>query len=1805
MTYVKKTLSVMLALVMAFSAFACLGSAYEVNGGTSVADYYPAFTQGPNSAVKTYAQLAAEYGGTSVWDTTPWVYFAVEVLESDGSGNWVPTDHYVQPGQQLKIRYYLKSNALLTVVVFHQLATLDLFDGFYTGMAPIAGSENMVSCGHPFEQADRYAGFVKVYETDATTNIKNGVPSDVLLQVGALGYNTSQNVSKTTSCVAFTSDLPIGEITRTVGELDEGTVAYLIFDEGNLKVNNSTAKCTVKLPDPTKVDTTDPEKTLAKNIKNDSAWTGTGGAKMTAADIFTADCNHVFTIGDAPSVTGFNATFMDGATELTSFAVTSGTTANMPSATDVTKAGYTLIGWSDGTNTYAPGTQNVALTANTTFTAVWGGTANFIVEGAPYGTAQTVATGAQFTAPAAPAGDFLGWYVQGDANETLVSFPYTANGDVTFVAKFNVVVKHFVYFYDGTELVDSAEVAEGAAIEYPTLEARTGFTYEWDTPNAVMGTTDMTINVVWTATGSAINFVTNGGTTVTAITGSYGDVVSAPAEPTKTGYSFGGWFTDNTTFQNAYTFTTLPLEAVTVYAKWNANQYDANFYITGEAEPYAVVSDVDFDTAFQAPALPEETGYTFSAWTPASFVMDAEGKDYYTTKTPNQVSITFKSSTGVTLQSGTQAYNAVLSCPNPGTVEGKTFAGWGTSAGEVIIAASAIGTATVPADATTYYACFTDTLYTLTYKVDGEIYTTEQYAANAKITLVTYTAAPGKSFSGWTCAYTKMPAADIEATGTTSDIQYNINYYAVNDDTQAFATFTATYGQAVPAPTNTPSREGYEWGGWDNSETTVSSNLVIYGTWSAEEYTLVFTDGADNELQYPTYYGETFTKAAIEEIVGNTFDVTGKTYVWTYDDEAITFPFVIPALDNGDTVELVASYSDTNYTITYWKDGVKTGTVDTYTYGQQITLAALPTKTGTTYTAWAYSNGNPAPTTMPAENIDLYTTGSATVYHDVWMYGDDVVDERDVAYGAAIPVIAIPELPDGATGAYWDPQLTTQPVGNQTFTLQVQFGTVQYAIETYKQAYIEGVLGYELAGTKTSSATAGAHVTATATAIRGYVYDEDNALGVAEADVAGNGSTVLKLYYNLDEYTLEVVDNGVTTPVTYKYTQAIVTPTAAGKTGYSFDSWTWTLKSNGASISAPETMPYNDIVATAKYNINKYDLVPVVDDVEGTATQVTFGTAIPELAAQTKTGYTFHGWYTDSDYETAYVFGSAMPADTVKVYGYFTINTYNLILKDGNETIDTIPFEYGAAVTGVEDASKTGSEFKGWSPALPTTMPANDVTVNAIFERIDYNVNFVVDENTTTKTAKYGDPLPTVTNPAKVGYVFTGWLDADNKAPSDYASMPANALTFTAQFELGSFDAKFYADGELVDTKADVEYGDTFAAPETDPEKAFYTFKGWKLTGTADTAIVEFPYTMNAEGLSFTAVFEYNSDSCRVASVERVTTPYYSRGEAQYKITLADGIEASKIFVYDGTKTIKYSKATFDVYGTETSGVVSITEVEGAQVWVVKAVLAAAANTYKAYCESTDGTADTLESALPFDVAYDTKDDEVVAAEIKSAAISGTEVLRGEYLTWTFTTSTDVTWIKLATSYTVGETTKNLTTLYKYTNSSENIVITDSGDTRTWSITMRFTYASDDVLYVVENWAVSYRVGTATDWFAYETLAPEVTVYAVEDYMPTTTYAKYTLVSAAPEAASVTLNEYKNIVIKTTDDCDKVRISVAGKSATYQKTSKNVTVDTESEEGFITWTISYKFTKSGSNEYSVCTRGTAWGDAKTFTVAAN
>ena len=162
----------------------------------------------------------------------------------------------------------------------------------------------------------------------------------------------------------------------------------------------------------------------------------------------------------------------------------------------------------------------------------------------------------------------------------------------------------------------------------------------------------------------------------------------------------------------------------------------------------------------------------------------------------------------------TYAYGATITPPAAPELEGHTFNGW-TNLPE-----------TMPAADTQVSAAFTVNNYTLTYIVNGKTYTTQTYAYGFTITPPAAPKLTGHTFNGWTNLPETMPAADTQVSASFSVNTYTITYYL---DGNVYTTQSYAYGATITPPEVTVG-EGREFTGWQLlPETMPASNLTIYG----------------------------------------------------------------------------------------------------------------------------------------------------------------------------------------------------------------------------------------------------------------------------------------------------------------------------------------------------------------------------------------------------------------------------------------------------------------------------------------------------------------------------------------------------------------------------------------------------------------------------------------------------------------------------------------------------------------------------------------------------------------------------------------------------------------------------------------------------------------------------------------------------------------------------------------------------------------------------------------------------------------
>ena len=167
----------------------------------------------------------------------------------------------------------------------------------------------------------------------------------------------------------------------------------------------------------------------------------------------------------------------------------------------------------------------------------------------------------------------------------------------------------------------------------------------------------------------------------------------------------------------------------------------------------------------------------------------------------------------------------------------------------------------------------------------------------------------------------------------------------------------------------------------------------------------------------------------------------------------------------------------------------------------------------------------------------------------------------------------------------------------------------------------------------------------------------------------------------------------------------------------------------------------------------------------------------PDAPAATP-GYTFGGWNKADG--TAWDYASDKVTDNITLYAKWAANTYTITFDTaGGSEIAPITQDYGTVITAPEAPTREGYTFIGWDKEIPTTMPAENMTVTAQWEINQYTITFDTNGGSEIApiTQDYGTAITAPANPTREGYTFIGW---DREIPT---TMPAENITLKAKWK--------------------------------------------------------------------------------------------------------------------------------------------------------------------------------------------------------------------------------------------------------------------------------------------------------------------------------------------------------------------------------------------------------------------------------------
>ena len=285
-----------------------------------------------------------------------------------------------------------------------------------------------------------------------------------------------------------------------------------------------------------------------------------------------------------------------------------------------------------------------------------------------------------------------------------------------------------------------------------------------------------------------------------------GGAATAPANPTRTGYTFTGW---DVAFNNITANTV-------VTAQYSINSYTVTFKDWNGS--VLKTETVNYGGAATAPADPTRTGYTFTGWDRAFNNITANTivtAQYTPNATIDYYTVTFKDWDGTTLKTEQVADGSAATAPANPTRTGYTFMGWDVAFDYIT------------AD-TVVTAQYSINSYTVTFKDwDYSIIKTETVNYGGAATAPADPIREGYTFTGWDRTFDCITTDTIVRAQYTKSI--TANYYTVTFkdwDGTVLKTELVEEGKSATAPVGLM-RAGYTFIGWDIAFNCVTSDMII------------------------------------------------------------------------------------------------------------------------------------------------------------------------------------------------------------------------------------------------------------------------------------------------------------------------------------------------------------------------------------------------------------------------------------------------------------------------------------------------------------------------------------------------------------------------------------------------------------------------------------------------------------------------------------------------------------------------------------------------------------------------------------------------------------------------------------------------------------------------------------------------------------------------------------------------------------------------------------------------------------------
>ena len=579
---------------------------------------------------------------------------------------------------------------------------------------------------------------------------------------------------------------------------------------------------------------------------------------------------------------------------------------------------------------------------------------------------------------------------------------------------------------------------------------------------------------------------------------------------------------------------------------------------------------------------------------------------------------------------------------------------------------------------------------------------------------------------------------------------------------------------------------------------------------------------------------------------------------------------------------------DVDYAIHHYKqnidddDYVKAETNNTK--GKLLSTTAVSARTDDDYAGFDAQPFNQI--TLNNSNLSVNIYYNRKYFSVTWMNGSTQISTKSYRYRAPFladkPADPTPEAGKHFVGWNTVSDATValsfngseQVMGNTTYyAIFADNASKKYHVEHYQQNADDD--GYTIidADTEEDSKPFGSQTTATAKSYEGFTAQPFSQLAVAEDE-----STVVKIYYNRNEYTV-TWKNGSATVLSdsYKYGSALQVPAdpAAPAATKHFVGWNTNATAVTAMPVATQTVPIDGATYYAIFAENdskQYIVEHYLQNVDGQT--------YPATPFETETGAGLIGAETEATTNTypgftapATITQQTITASGATVVIKYTRNKYDVVWKKGTETLSTnANVLFGAAIQAPADpTAEAGSHFVGWNSDSQATsamnMAGQTVTVGgntyyAIFAQnatVHYTVKHYQEELNGTYPSE-------PTNSDEGTGVFGLNTTATARSYDGFTAQPFSqeiikedeTTVVRIEYKRNTHSLTWNGNGG---TLSGGTSGNSikFGAPITEPTPARtgYTFFGWGTAADANETVT-IPATMPDNNLAYYAIWKIN-----------------------------------------------------------------------------------------------------------------------------------------------------------------------------------------------------------------------------------------------------------------------------------------------------------------------------------------------------------